>query len=341
MSRNLAKGSERQNGLAEGYPLRYKPVMIGDMERLPYPSNMILDIHSYCNASCKVCPYPELSNKLSMGFMEEWLFKKIVDEFSLIVRNFPVRGHIVFCNMGEPFVDKHIFDKISYVLDAGLELVLQTNAYLLTPDKTKRLIDTGFRGSIYVSCHGITPAVYKQIMGMDIERTLSNIEFLIDNYPRDMIQIRAIAHNWPLGEAWKVKRRWKKRGVGVKIFLPNSRTGLVPGCLSWRLKYPGNKLRGCKKTLPLRDMVVSFNGDAVLCCEDMGRRVVLGNLREASIQEVWNSDKAMDILAKVFLGKSSEDDFICKRCEFGRSTVFKRFIKSIDNEWHRLLKCHF
>ena len=338
-----SEGSDGNLSKSSGnlYRLAHQPIEIGGLKRLPYPSNLILDIHSYCNASCKVCPYASLSKKLSMGMMEEWLFKKIVDEFSLISRNFPIRGHVIFCNMGELFIDHDIFNKISYVLDAGLDMVIQTNAYLLTPEKTLKLLSTGFKGSIYISCHGITPEVYRGVMGIDIENTLENINFLLEHYPKEKIQIRAIAYKWPIGEVRKVKRYWKKRGVSVKIFLPNSRTGLVEDCLSWRLKYPGNKLKGCKKTLPIRDMVVAFNGDAVLCCEDMGRKVVLGNLKNKSIQDVWNSKTAIDIVENVFAVKPSEDDFICKSCEFGRSTLFKKIVKSIDNEWHRLLKCRF
>lgn len=318
-----------------------KTATIGKFERLPYPSNLILDIHSYCNARCKVCPYPHMSKKLSMGFMEEDLFKKIVDEFALIAKSHRIRGHILFCNMGEPFVDPNIFDKIKYVLNAGLKLIIQTNAYLLTPDRTDKLVSSGFKGRIYISCHGITPSVYTHIMGLNIDKTLNNINYLIEHYPRNQVQIRAISYRWPIGEVIKVKRFWKERGISVKIFLPNSRTGLVSDCVSWKWKYPGNKLRGCKKTLPLRDMVISFNGDAVLCCEDMGRNVVLGNLNEHSIIEVWNSDQAKDILGKIFLRKPSDDTFLCKSCEFGISTTFKRIVKIIDHEWHRLLKCYF
>ena len=146
--------------------------------------------------------------------------------------------------------------------------------------------------------------------------------------------------SWPIGEVLKVKRYWQERNISVKVSLPNSRTGLVSNCVSWTLKYAGNKLKECKKTLPLRDMVVTFNGDVVLCCEDMARKVILGNLNQKSIQEVWNSDQAEDILGRIFLGKPSTGDFICKTCEFGRSTMFKNLIKSLDNEWHRLLKCH-
>jgi radical SAM protein with 4Fe4S-binding SPASM domain len=312
---------------------------IGPYTRLPYPSNLIVDIHSYCNASCKTCPYRDLARALPVGKMDEALFTRIIDEFSAIKRDHKIRGHVVFCNMGEFLTDPGVFGKIDYVLQAGLEFVPQTNAFLLTPERTERLIATGFTGAIYISCHGITPDVYRNVMGLDISVTLRNIDYLLTRYPKDRIHIRAIPYEWPVGEALKVKHYWKERGVAFRIFLPNSRAGLVEGCASWSLKYPGNQLKACKTTLPLRDMVISFNGDAVLCCHDMGRRAVLGNVAGSSLQEVWNSERARDLLEKVFLQKPSPDDFICKTCEFGVSTKLKRFVKAVDDEWHRLVKC--
>lgn len=318
----------------------WNQIHIGGMVRLPYPSNLILDVHSYCNASCRICPYHELHGELTMGFMDQGLFKKIIDEFAEIARLYPIRAHVIFCNMGELFIDPDIFEKISYVLRSGLKLVIQTNASLLTPGRTDKLIATGFKGKIYISCHGITPSVYKEVMGLDLHKTLGNIDYLIGHYPKNLIQIRAAAYNWPLGEVLKIKRYWKERGVSVKIFLPNSRTGLVSSCMSWKSKYPGYKLKGCKKHLPLRDMVVSFNGDAVLCCEDMARKAVLGNLKDKSIREVWNSGEAVNLLNAIYSGKAGDRDFICRTCEFGVSNSYRKLIKVVDNEWHRLLKCH-
>jgi MoaA/NifB/PqqE/SkfB family radical SAM enzyme len=77
-----------------------------------------------------------------------------------------------------------------------------------------------------------------------------------------------------------------------------------------------------------------------LCCEDMGRNAVLGNVNKHSIIEVWNSYEAKDILGKIFLGKTSDDTFPCKSCEFGISTTFRKIVKIIDHEWHKLLRCY-
>jgi hypothetical protein len=308
-------------------------------QRSPYPHNLIIDIHSYCNARCRICPYPQLKDQLSMGRMEDRLFRRLIDEFAQVKADHPIRGHVVFCNMGELFLDSDVFWKIAYVQDAGLELVIQTNAALLTAEKTERLKACGFKGPIYISFHGITKPVYEELMGLPYDRTLANIHFLLNSYERAKIQIRAYAYEWPLGEAFQVKKYWKAHNVSVKLGVPNSRGGLLSGIKRTHFKYPGPWLRGCKKTLPFRDLVVSFDGKAVLCCEDMGRRAILGDLSRKSLMEVWNGPEAerlMDFLHGGGWGKS--DKFICRSCEFGLSTPFRRLMKNLDSQWQLLMK---
>ncbi len=57
-----------------------------------------------------------------------------------------------------------------------------------------RLVESGFTGPITVSCHGISPDVYKRTMGLDIYETLNNIDYLISKYPNNKILIQAIPY---------------------------------------------------------------------------------------------------------------------------------------------------
>jgi MoaA/NifB/PqqE/SkfB family radical SAM enzyme len=305
--------------------------------RTPYPQNLIIDIHSYCNARCLICPYPKVKDRLPMGWMEDDLFRRLIREFAEIKAQYPIRGHVIFCNMGEALIDPQVVEKLSFVRKLGLPVILQTNAALLTPEKTDRLLDSGFDGPIYISFHGITKNVYEGIMGLPYKKTLANIHYLTGKYSK--VNIRAYAFNWPLGEAAKVKKYWRSRGVPVAIGIPNSRANLVSATEGLPLKYPGPWLKGCKKGEPLRDMVISFDGQTVLCCEDMGRRATLGNVRDQSILEVWNSPQAEKVLDYLYGGGwGKKDGFLCRGCQFGLSTPFRRLMKNLDNEWKRLTR---
>ena len=162
---------------------------IGETRRPAYPKQIILDIHSYCNAKCKMCPYDSLKRKLPMGVMEEDLFKKIIEDFGHLSRVNRFRGSVLFCNMGELFIYPDVIDRIRYVLKSGLEFNIQTNGFLMSPKMVDSLIQCGFSGGILISCHGITPNVYRDVMGLDLSTTLRNIDYLMQHYPKRKIGI--------------------------------------------------------------------------------------------------------------------------------------------------------
>lgn len=311
--------------------------------RAEYPHNLTIDIHSHCNAKCVICPYPRLKNELPMGRMDPALFTRLIDEFAQIKREHDVRGHVVFCNMGEMFMDPDVLAKIKYVRDSGLHMVIQTNASLLTPEKADQLVADGYRGTVYVSFHGARRDVYERITGLNDDQTLANVKHLI-GLPLTTL-IRAYVHRWPVGEARRVLRLWEGLGLdrrNVGFHIPNNRTGLVDEITRASLKYPGKWLRGCRKGLPLRDMVISWNGQAVLCCEDMGRQAVLGDVSQSSILEVWNSPRAHELMDYLWGGAyGRQDNFICRRCEFGQSNQLRRLVKNIDNSWNRFKSLTF
>jgi len=42
-------------------------------------------------------------------------------------------------------------------------------------------------------------------------------------------------------------------------------------------------------------MIVDWNGDVVLCCDDWNHSTVLGNLKKQTIEEIWKGEKLRKI----------------------------------------------
>jgi MoaA/NifB/PqqE/SkfB family radical SAM enzyme len=265
-----------------------------------------------------------------MGVMDDGLFRKIVDDFAGIAERNHFEGRMTFCNMGELFIFPDVIEKIAYVLGKGLKMYIQTNAALLSKALVDRLLATGYRDSILISCHGVTPQVYRKIMGLDASKTLANIDYLIAHYPKDKIGIQAIPYRWPRGEAKRVRRYWKNKGVSVRMPLPNNRAGLLPELGEVHRK----SLVGCRTGRPMGEMVICFNGDVVLCCNDMAQEEVVGNLRQSSVTEVWNGSPFLERIEEIYCGKPSSENFICKRCEFGEDSrgLIHRALKNFRHE---------
>lgn len=312
---------------------------INELNRNPYPKQIIVDIHSYCNARCKFCPYHFVKSKIPMGVMDEKLFIKIINEFSQLSKINNFKGHVLFCNMGELFIyPKIAIDRMEYVIHSGLDFNIQTNAALLSPEVLNQLKDSGFNGSILISFHGISPNVYKDTTGMDISKTLKNIDYLSQNYPREKIRIQSIPYNWPLGEARRIRAYFRRKEIKVRMPLPNNRAGLLPEIA----EHKKTTLVGCAGNRPLGEMVICFNGDVVLCCQDMGQQEIVGNLAQNTIEEVWNGETMLNKIRQIYCGDPSPENFLCKNCRFGISSksVLNRIIKNVRYETKKFVLTH-
>jgi MoaA/NifB/PqqE/SkfB family radical SAM enzyme len=285
-------------------------MQIGHISRRDYPTGLIVDIHDYCNANCRICPYGELKNKLKQGKMEWSLYAKIVDDFSCLMKQYAFQGGMTYCNMGEPFIFNDLEIYTSYAQEKGVAVYLNTNASLMTPNKIDRLLASGFQGAFNISFHGASPQVYEYIMRIPIYDSLNNIEYLFKVYPKDKISFNVINYQWPKGEEEKIRKLFEKWDVPLHINYPISRANLV-------LKKNNHirRLAGCGTDRVLYQMVVCHDGNVLLCCNDMARREIVGNLINNSIQEVWNGEIFQQRLSEIYLGKPFHPDMICHRCE--------------------------
>lgn len=281
------------------------------LHRLPYPSGLTVDIHSYCNARCEICPYPQLHRKLPMGFMNWDLYTKIIDDYCHLMTQYSFRGKLGYCQMGEPFIMKDISRWVQYATDRGIDVYFNTNASLLAPEMVDSLLKIGFRGIFNISFHGMTKHIYEKIMGLDFQKTIGNIDYLLDRYPSSKVTMNAVPYTWPHGEKKKLLEYWKNKGVSVTFSKALSRGGLCSTIKAIQRK----RIAGCRTKRIFYEMVIAFNGDVLLCCHDMTREVIVGNLNYSSIEEVWNGELFLRIINKIYSERNLPSDFICRRCE--------------------------
>ncbi|MDY6895963.1 MAG: SPASM domain-containing protein, partial [Thermotogota bacterium] len=63
------------------------------------------------------------------------------------------------------------------------------------------------------------------------------------------------------------------------------------------------------------DMVINWNGDVPLCCNDYERGVCLGNIKESSIKDIWGGLKLQNM--REFHEKREFNKIkICNNCEY-------------------------
>ena len=66
---------------------------------------------------------------------------------------------------------------------------------------------------------------------------------------------------------------------------------------------------------PFVKAYVLFNGDVVLCNCDWSRTTILGNVTEASLEEIWNGPEYANIRRRHLLGELRAGS-VCARCDY-------------------------
>ena len=82
------------------------------------------------------------------------------------------------------------------------------------------------------------------------------------------------------------------------------------------------------------EMVICFNGDVILCCNDMAQQEILGNLKHNTIEDIWNGNILLKKINQIYCGEPSPENFICKQCEFARTStsLLNRLVRNVKYE---------
>jgi len=96
-------------------------------------------------------------------------------------------------------------------------------------------------------------------------------------------------------------------------------------------------LYGCRYHHPLVEMVILFDGRAVMCCQDMGREVIWGDVSRDGISGVWKAKKRQKVVEKLYSGESSGKDFLCSRCEqaLGKAGIAHALVEA---SWRKMTR---
>ena len=279
----------------------------------PFPRVVQIQTQTGCNARCVFCPNSLLAPAIPSHSMEWELFTKIADE----ITSHPV-ARISPYLMNEPLMDRELGKKIRYLAEERKHpetvIKINSNGALLDEVMGEALIESGL-DRINFSVHGIRRETYEsQMVGMKLERVLKNIDRFLELRERKgstkprvrvtMVRTKAIEE-----ELDEIMAYWGERGVKVNVRPLENRAqkeiaskGLNPE--RWRPFTFCNRL--------FEQAYVLSNGDVVLCCVDWERTTILGNLREQTLEEIWNGRELMEIRRRYLEGDL--DGLLCKRC---------------------------
>lgn len=282
--------------------------------RVPaFPRTIQLQTQTGCNARCVFCPYKDSYKQVPSGRMTDELFQRLIAE----VAEHGVTNRLSPYLMNEPFLDRDILARARYMRDhvPRAKVVVTTNAGKLTPDLVDDLVRDNPFHAVYVSMQGIDKAPYEATMGGSLryETTEAHVNYLIEqrdkHAPGLKLVVTMIKTN--IIDAEKAVRHWRAKGVESKYTLLENRGGNTSSAFESINAGGARVYKDCTRLF--KHAYILFNGDMVLCCTDYFKTMVLGNVAESSIYEVWNGPRAVKIRQDFLRGDFSENP-LCRDC---------------------------
>lgn len=304
-----------------------------DMAASPFPGFIQLQTINACQAACTMCPYPTFAKVFERGRMADDLFEKVIAE---IAAHPEVKAFVPMLQ-NEPLLDKRLFEKICRfreVTGGRVQVELVTNGALLTDEVVERIEQVQL-DVLDISLDALNRETYERIRtGLDFDQVIAGVERVIAaELAHTKVFVRLVRQRENLKEIDAFAKRWKARGVGVFIYSAHDRAGSVEK-FDERIRIPERELPVLQRVervasrawfghcpMPFAMTSILHNGDMLMCVHDWGRKVVLGNVREHTIAELWNGDRMREVRSLIS-ERRYEEIGACRDCSLWKDGWF-------------------
>lgn len=275
-----------------------------------YPAPLFVEIEtSYaCNYKCPFCPQVTLTSVPTGGLMKPDVLEPILEDIE--------KNQIPSVNLahgGEPLIRKDIPQILARLREVGvLDRMIHTNAYLLSEERSEAMLDAGIT-KINFSLDAITEETYDKIrIGGKFDRVYNNVLKFLElkkkrkqSFPRTRVSFVVTETNKQERQAfvdyWKDKvnviafqQEYDFSGKQTATIERDAKEKVAPCALLWQ------------------QLCVTHEGD-VTCMHDYSHTNILGNVKQTSVTECWNSAEMNQFRTMHQRGKWC-DIQMCQKC---------------------------
>lgn len=279
-----------------------------------------LEIEAYdgCNFDCIMCPLGKSIYKGGGGISLQ-LFDKIVSEISEYKDWIKL---VCLSRNGEPLLNKNITTMVKKLKEAGIKRVnFSTNASALTEKKSHDLLKAGL-DEIRFSIDGYTKETFENVRkGSKFENVLRNCLNFIrirDKFKfKTQIQIRFVEqkkneHELKLWRDFWLSKLQKTDVVASKKL--HSWGNEIENGQSFKFERDIDSSLNEPCISPFSTLEILYDGTVPLCGCDYKPTVNLGNVKNNSLKNIWNSEKFKKVRDQHASGNRNEIP-ICVGCE--------------------------
>lgn len=294
-----------------------------DVIPLSAPFLIYIDPTNRCNFRCEFCPTSDkkLLRQVGRPFatMSLDLFKKAVDD----IKEFgtPLKLLSLYKD-GEPLLHPDFPEMVRYSKTSGIaeRIWTKTNGSALNPTLNRKLVDAGL-DMICISVESISSEGYKKIAkaNIDYDDFRKNITDLYKNRGNCQIYVKIADTGLSKNEIEKFYSDFE--GISTHIAIEKLMGWSYSEIKDFTLgtnpdTYDGLPL--VPKTVcpyPFYVMTVNADGSVSACGNDWSHGTVVGNIKNKSLREIWNSEELYS-LQKLHLEARRKENKACANCYY-------------------------
>lgn len=251
------------------------------------PIQLDIELNGGCNMECPFCIHGYVEEKIPNIELDIGSYKKIIKEAVEIgVRSLKLNY------INEPMLRKDLEDCIKYAKDQGiLNVYMVTNGTVLNKKRRESLLASGIT-KVFISLDATTSETYnKQRLSGMFEKVEKNImEFIklrnSQNKQFPLVRVSFLKNAINIHEKDDFQKRWEGKADMINFQTMNEVPDMETGLLVDKTVMPE---KGCN--FPFKQLVVDHLGNIQPCCKLDGKKLIVGNIKDMTLKQAWNSKK--------------------------------------------------
>jgi radical SAM protein with 4Fe4S-binding SPASM domain len=276
-----------------------------------FPLHLDIELAGVCNLRCDFCFQNDLITK-PLGLMDMDMYTKIIDEgkrSGLCAIKLQIRG--------ESFLHPRLFDCICYAKDAGImDVQITTNGTLLNEERITDILNSGLDKIVFSVDDHHSAAYGKRNTDPCYFSTKYAISHLLRQKKKlgkskPVVHVQANISDVDIESVKRIQLYLQKEFLEPDKIIINRLHDYRNEVDSFRDIDKDYQMPPCSYLV--QRLAVFWNGEVTTCCMDYNNIFKLGNAKQKTIKEIWQSETMETLREKHFEGQYG-DVPVCKHC---------------------------